>query len=84
MDTLLKTPGSRVVSVGSRMHANAEINWDDLMGEAAYDRTKAYSAGKLANMLFSQELSRKLAALNSETKSIAAHPGLARPTGPAT
>ena len=78
LDTLLATPGSRVVTVGSRMHANGKINWDDLMGEAAYDRTKAYTAGKLANMLFALELSRKLDAAGSDTKSVAAHPGLAK------
>ena len=66
------------MTVGSRMHANAEIQWDDLMNEESYDRTKAYSQGKLANMLFAMELSRKLEAAEGDTKSLAAHPGLAK------
>lgn len=78
MELLQKTSGSRVVTVGSRMHKNAEMNWGDLMNETSYDRTKAYSQGKLANMLFAFELSRKLEAAKSSTISLAAHPGLAK------
>jgi len=78
LTTLLATEGSRVVTVGSRMHADAEMNWDDLMSEQSYDRWEAYKQSKLASMLFAFELARKLAAASSSTLSIAAHPGLAK------
>ena len=78
MKLLLKTSKSRVVTVGSRMHKNAEMNWDDLMNEKSYDRAKAYSQGKLANMLFAMELGCRFAAKGSTTLSVAAHPGLAK------
>ena len=75
---LLKTPSSRVVTVGSREHVNGKIQWDDLMSERSYDWTTAYRQSKLANMLFAFELSRGLGAMGSSTLSVAAHPGLAR------
>lgn len=78
LDTLLNTPSSRIVTVSSRMHTNAKINWDDLMSEQSYDRLASYSQSKLANILFALELHRKLAAAGSSTKSIAVHPGLAK------
>jgi NAD(P)-dependent dehydrogenase (short-subunit alcohol dehydrogenase family) len=78
LDVLLNTPDSRIVTVGSRMHAGGEINWDDLMGEKSYDRWKAYSQSKLANTLFALALSRKLQAKGSGTKSIVVHPGLVK------
>lgn len=73
---LLKTPGSRVVSVTSRMHAGGMINWDDLNSAAAYDRQEAYRQSKLANILFAFELGRRLEAAGTEVTSVAVHPGL--------
>ncbi|HKJ28500.1 MAG TPA: hypothetical protein VJ965_12730, partial [Anaerolineales bacterium] len=78
LDPLLNTPSSRIVTVSSRMHADAEIVWDDLMSEQSYDRFASYSQSKLANLLFALELSRRLAAAGSSTKAIAVHPGLAK------
>lgn len=77
LNVLLKTPASRVVTVGSRMHAAGKMAWDDLMSERGYDRQGAYRQSKLANMLFAFELSRRLEAKGTATISVAAHPGLA-------
>jgi NAD(P)-dependent dehydrogenase (short-subunit alcohol dehydrogenase family) len=78
LDVLLNTPSSRIVTVGSRMHVDGKMEWDDLMSERSYDRTRAYKQSKLANMLFAFELNRRLEAKGSSTKSVAAHPGLAK------
>lgn len=77
LEALLNTPDSRVVTVGSRMHADATMEWDDLMSERSYDRWAAYGRSKLANMLFAFELNRRLVAKGVSTLSVAAHPGLA-------
>jgi NAD(P)-dependent dehydrogenase (short-subunit alcohol dehydrogenase family) len=77
LDVLLKTPASRVVTIGSRMHTSGKIEWDDLMSEHSYNATSAYKQSKLANLLFTFELDRRLRAKQSTTIAIAAHPGLA-------
>jgi NAD(P)-dependent dehydrogenase (short-subunit alcohol dehydrogenase family) len=77
LEVLLDTPNSRVVSVGSRMQADASIAWDDLMGEDSYDRWQAYGQSKLANLMFSFELARRLDAWEKSNRSIGVHPGLA-------
>ncbi len=77
LDVLLKTPDSRVVTVGSRMHTAGKIRWDDLMSERSYDRWNAYRQSKLANLLFTFELNRRLEAKGATTRALAAHPGQA-------
>jgi len=77
LDVILKTPSSRIVTVGSRMHVNAIIAWDDLMSERSYDPMKAYPQSMLAKILFAFELSRRLEAIGASTLSVAVHPGLA-------
>lgn len=78
LDVLLNTPSSRIVTVGSRVHVDGKMEWNDLMSEHSYDRTKAYRQSKLANLLFAFELHRSLEAKGSSTKAVAAHPGLAK------
>lgn len=78
LDSLLNTPDSRVVTVGSRMHADAEIAWDDLMSEQSYDRWEAYKQSKLANLMFDFELARRLETSKKSTRAIGVHPGLAK------
>lgn len=78
LDVLLNTPSSRIVTIGSRMHVDGKIEWDDLMSERSYDRMAAYRQSKLANMLFAFELHRRLEAKGSSTKAVAVHPGLAK------
>ncbi|HKJ37348.1 MAG TPA: oxidoreductase, partial [Anaerolineales bacterium] len=77
LDVILKTPSSRIVTVGSRMHAKAKISWDDLMSERSYNPMKAYPQSMLAKILFAFELSRRLDAKGTTSRSIAVHPGLA-------
>jgi NAD(P)-dependent dehydrogenase (short-subunit alcohol dehydrogenase family) len=77
LDLLLPAPGSRVVTVSSIGHRiRAGIHFDDLQWERSYDRVAAYGQSKLANLMFTYELQRRLAA-RSATIAVAAHPGFA-------
>jgi len=52
-------PG-RVVTVASRVHERGTIDFDDLQGERDYTGARAYNQSKLANVLFTYELARRL------------------------
>ncbi|OIN81795.1 short-chain dehydrogenase [Mycobacterium malmoense] len=77
LDHLLSVRGSRVVTVSSLGHRlRAAIHFDDLQWERRYDRVAAYGQSKLANLLFTYELQRRLAARpGAHTIAVAAHPG---------
>jgi len=78
LDNLLGVRGSRVVTVSSTGHRfRAAIHFDDLQSEHHYDRYAAYGQSKLANLLFTYELQRRLAAKKKNTIATAAHPGAA-------
>src|SRR5262245_1076560 len=80
LEQMLPVPGSRVVTVSSTAHRlRARINFGDLQGERSYGRVAAYSQSKLANLMFTYELHRRLssAAAAAATIAVAAHPGLA-------
>ena len=75
MPLLLSTPGSRVVSMASMGHRAGWMNFDDLMFEKrSYNRWFAYFQSKLANILFTAELQRRLGP-NAPTQALVAHPG---------
>ncbi|PRY10785.1 SDR family NAD(P)-dependent oxidoreductase [Kineococcus rhizosphaerae] len=77
LDRLTPVEGSRVVTVSSVGHRiRAAIHFDDLQWERSYSRTGAYGQSKLANLLFTYELQRRLAPLGT-TVAVAAHPGVA-------
>ncbi|MFD5098883.1 oxidoreductase [Streptomyces albidochromogenes] len=75
---LLRTPGARVVTVSSGLHALANIDIGDLNSERGYRRWIAYGRSKTANLLFTHELAGRLASAGSEVVAAAAHPGYAR------
>jgi NAD(P)-dependent dehydrogenase (short-subunit alcohol dehydrogenase family) len=77
LDNLLPVRGSRVVTVSSMGHRiRAAIHFDDLQWEHRYDRVAAYGQAKLANLLFTYDLQRRLAAREQPTTAaLAAHPG---------
>ncbi|WP_024800118.1 SDR family NAD(P)-dependent oxidoreductase [Nocardia sp. BMG51109] len=75
LDRLLPVPGSRVVTVSSTGHRiRAAIHFDDLQWERSYSRVGAYGQSKLANLMFTYELQRRLAP-HGTTVAVAAHPG---------
>jgi NAD(P)-dependent dehydrogenase (short-subunit alcohol dehydrogenase family) len=74
LDRVLAAPGSRVVTVSSMGHRFARgIRFDDLQWERSYSRVGAYGQAKLANLMFTYELQRRLTGTN--TIATAAHPG---------
>lgn len=76
LDRLLPVGGSRVVTVSSNAHRfKAAIHFDDLQWERSYSRVGAYGQAKLANLLFTYELQRRLGAADKATIAVAAHPG---------
>lgn len=78
LDRLRSTVGSRVVTVSSLAHTFGRIDTDDLNWERRkYKRWPAYGQAKLANLVFALELDRRLRAAQSDTLSVAAHPGYA-------
>ncbi len=69
------TPGARVVSVSSQGHRMGRIAFDDLDASGSYHRWLRYGQSKVANLLFTYELNRRLAAGDSSTIALACHPG---------
>ncbi len=63
--------------MSSMNHEQGEINFDNLFLEGEYHQMRAYEQSKLANLLFSYELSRRFAQAEVSVESIAAHPGFA-------
>lgn len=72
---LLPQVTDRVVTVSSGLHNGAQIDLDDLDLERGYSPTKAYHNSKLANLLFTSELQRRLTAAGSSVVAHACHPG---------
>lgn len=78
LDRMLPVEGSRIVTVSSIGHRiRANIHFDDLQWERSYSRVAAYGQAKLANLLFTYELQRRLAP-HGTTIAAAAHPGGSR------
>ncbi len=76
LDRLLATPGSRIVTVSSLAHRRGVMDFDDLDMERNYTPGGAYDRSKLANLLFTYELDRRLRAMGAGTIALAAHPGI--------
>jgi len=75
---LLATPGSRIVTMSSMAHKQGTLQFDDLGFERGYRPWAAYGQSKLANLLFTYELHRRLGKAQSATLALAAHPGWSR------
>jgi NAD(P)-dependent dehydrogenase (short-subunit alcohol dehydrogenase family) len=79
LDRLMATAGSRVVNVSSVGHKfKSKLDPATMMSGESYDRIAAYGRSKLANLLFTYELQRRLAAAGSMTAALVAHPGISR------
>ncbi len=75
LDRLDATPGARIVTVSSLSHRSGIIDFDNLNWERNYNPARAYAQSKLANLLFTYELQRRLVAAGRTTLAAAAHPG---------
>jgi len=65
----------RVVTVASIMHRRGTIDFGSFTSDKSYNRSDAYAQSKLANLLFTYELRRRLERAGSTTIALAAHPG---------
>jgi NAD(P)-dependent dehydrogenase (short-subunit alcohol dehydrogenase family) len=74
LDRLQENAAARVVTVSSNVHAYGRMDFDDLQGERSYSGGRAYNQSKLANVLFTYELARRLA--GTGVTALALHPGV--------
>ncbi len=76
LDLLKKSAPARIVNVASGAHYNASMNFNDLQFENSYSGWQAYCQSKLANVLFTYELARRLEGTGITVNCL--HPGVVR------
>jgi NAD(P)-dependent dehydrogenase (short-subunit alcohol dehydrogenase family) len=76
-DLIKSTPGARIVNVSSNAHKWGKMDFSNLFFEGGKDYTpmKSYGRSKLANLLFTYELQRRVSASGLDIQVLAAHPG---------
>src|SRR5680860_941882 len=74
LDRLRQSSSARVVTVASNAQAMGRIAFDDLQGERNYSGARAYNQSKLANVLFTYELARRLRGTSVTANAL--HPGV--------
>jgi NAD(P)-dependent dehydrogenase (short-subunit alcohol dehydrogenase family) len=74
LDTLKASAPARIINVSSRAHARAQINFDDLQSRSNYNGRQAYEKSKLAIVLFTYELARRLEGTGVTANTL--HPGV--------
>ena len=77
-DRLQSTAGSRVVTLSSIAHRGAHIDFDNLRLEKPYNQKREYYQSKLADLLFTLELGRRIDAKGASVLSVACHPGFTK------
>src|SRR6185437_5578500 len=78
LDRIVTTERSRIVTVSSHMHRVGRLRPADVAGTAPRNAWVTYGTTKLANLLFTAELTRRLGAAGLPTLAVAAHPGWTR------
>lgn len=76
MDKIKASSGARIVNLSSVAHVRGQIQFENLNLEGEYTLTKAYSQSKLANVLFTNELQRRLKGSNVNVYAV--HPGIVK------
>ncbi|HTE27987.1 oxidoreductase [Flavitalea sp.] len=69
------TPESRIITLTSLAYKNGKIDFDNLKSEKDYEPMREYQQSKLADLIFSTELQRRITARGDQVLSIAAQPG---------
>lgn len=75
LERILDAPAGRVVTVSSSAHRFGSMDFNDLNWEQGYKKWAAYGRSKLANLLFTFELQRRLEQMGARAIAVAAHPG---------
>ena len=78
LDRVVTTERSRIVTVSSHLHRVGRLRVDDVSGATPHNTWVSYGTSKLANLLFTAELCRRLEAADLPTLALAAHPGWTR------
>jgi NAD(P)-dependent dehydrogenase (short-subunit alcohol dehydrogenase family) len=76
LEVLVQSPSARIVNVASCAHEGGKMDFENLQGEHHYIRSRAYSQSKLANVLFTYSLAKRL--LQTRVTVNALHPGYVR------
>jgi NAD(P)-dependent dehydrogenase (short-subunit alcohol dehydrogenase family) len=76
LDRLKASGPARIVTVSSNVQAIGKMNFDDLQGERGYSGAQAYNQSKLANVMFTYELARRLN--GTDVTATVLHPGVVR------
>ena len=76
LERLKQSAPARVVTVASGAHTGGRIDFDDLQGERSWSGSRAYDQSKLANVLFTHELARRLQGTGVTANAL--HPGVVR------
>ena len=76
LERLMTSAPARVVTVSSGAHTTGKLDFGDLMGQRKYSAQRAYSQSKLANVMFTYELARRLA--GTGVTATVLHPGVTR------
>jgi NAD(P)-dependent dehydrogenase (short-subunit alcohol dehydrogenase family) len=77
-DLIQSTKGSRIVTLSSIAHKNGKIDFDNLKLEKPFNKFREYGQSKVADLIFTFELQRRLDKINSGTLSVGAHPGISK------
>ncbi len=76
LDVIEASAPARIVNVSSGAHVGGHVNFEDLNGERGYSGMRAYGQSKLANVLFTYELARRLEGRGVTANAL--HPGVVR------
>jgi retinol dehydrogenase 14 len=76
LDRLIASAPARIVTISSGAQSMGKIDFDDLMGERKYSGQQAYNQSKLANVMFTYELARRLGGTGVSANAL--HPGVTR------
>jgi NAD(P)-dependent dehydrogenase (short-subunit alcohol dehydrogenase family) len=74
LDTLIASAPARIINVTSQMYKGGKLDFSDLQSERSYSRARSYSNSKLANVLFTVELARRLEGTGVTANTV--HPGM--------
>lgn len=78
MDLLKNADNGRVVTLSSIAHKNGRIDFENLKLEKPFDKFREYGQSKVADLIFTLELQRRLTKNNINCISVAAHPGISK------
>lgn len=73
LETMKQSAPARIINVSSQMHQRTKFDWENLQGEKRYHPRQIYAQTKLANVLFTKELARRLEGTGVTANAL--HPG---------